>query len=146
MGKPIITQRRGKGSTSFRAPSFKFKGAAKVPGAQELEGTVVDIIKCPAHTAPLVRVAYDSGDFGLQIAPEGVSVGDSLKIGSAEATKGNTLPLKDIPEGTLVYNIENQPGDGGKFVRSSGTFARVSIRTPKGITFNITFKKTKDFT
>jgi large subunit ribosomal protein L2 len=58
--------------------------------------------------------------------PEGIKVGDTLVHGSkAELRVGNIVPLKEIPEGTNIYNIESQPGDGGKFVRSSGVTARV---------------------
>jgi large subunit ribosomal protein L2 len=145
MGKNIITQRRGRGTTSFRAPSFKFKGEARVPNVEKLSGIVVDIIKCPAHTAPLLRVEYESGEFGLVIAPEGSNVGQIITIGDSKIENGNTLQLKDIPEGTLIYNIEGQPGDGGKFVRATGTFARVSTRTPKGITVTFPSKKSKTF-
>ena len=51
MGKNIITQKRGKGSTSYRAPSFKFKGEARIPQGQ-MEGFIVELVDCPAHSAP----------------------------------------------------------------------------------------------
>ncbi|MFT4325895.1 MAG: 50S ribosomal protein L2 [Candidatus Woesearchaeota archaeon] len=145
MGKNIITQRRGRGTTSFRAPSFKFKGTAKVPNKDDLTGVVVDILKCPAHTAPLMRIEYASGDLGLSIAPEGIAVGDLVEVGTTEVKQGYVVRLKDLPEGTLVHNVELVPGDGGKLIRSSGTFGRVSVRTPKGITIILPSKKTKVF-
>ena len=54
------------------------------------------------------------------------SVNDEIECGiSAPIKFGNTLPLAEIPEGTPIYDIENTPGDGGRFVRSSGTYANV---------------------
>lgn len=146
MGKNIITQRRGKGSTSFRAPSFKFKGEARIPAFQgETAGLVVDLIHCPAHTAPLAVVEYETETVGYMIAPEGVRVGQEVVVGSTTVSIGNTLALKDIPEGTLVYNIESQPGDGGKFVRASGATARVGPTVPTGITIVFPSKQKQVF-
>ena len=63
----------------------------------------------------------------------------------SEIKSGNVLHLKDIPEGTSVYNIESQPGDGGKFVRASGTFAKVVAKTASKITIKLPSKKEKSF-
>jgi large subunit ribosomal protein L2 len=148
MGKRIISQRRGKGSTTYRAPSFRFVGAAKHPKLHEetLVGTIIDIVHCPAHTTPLAKVKYSNGDTVLMLAPEGVRVGEEVSSGAqAEISVGNTLALIDIPESTLVYNIESQPGDGGKFVRASGTFARVVAKTPAGVVLRLPSKKQKIF-
>lgn len=146
MGKNIITQRRGKGSTSFRAPSFKFKGEAKIPNFEdETIGLVVDIIHCPAHTAPLAVVEYETGEVYLNIAPEKTFVGQTLSVNTTQVKSGNVLALKDIPEGTIIFNIEGQPGDGGKFVRSSGTFAKVGPRVGKYVSIIFPSKKKKSF-
>ncbi|MFT4310097.1 MAG: 50S ribosomal protein L2 [Candidatus Woesearchaeota archaeon] len=148
MGKRIITQRRGKGSTTYRAHSFNFKGEATHPIMHEqvVEGVVVDLVHCAAHTAPLARVAYEHGDEVLLIAPEGVRIGDALQAGSGAVVKeGNVLFLQDIPEGTLIYNIEAKPGDGGKFVRASGTYARIVGKTPAGVVLRLPSKKQKVF-
>ncbi len=60
----------------------------------------------------------------LVLAPESIQIEDEIECGiSAPISFGNTLPLKEIPEGTPIYDIENRPGDGGRFVRSSGTYA-----------------------
>lgn len=143
MGKNIITQKRGKGSTSYRSPSFRFKGAIKIPNI-ESEGIVVDFVHCAAHSAPLARILYETGEYGLSVAGEGTYVGQKVVVApSGDTAKGNTLELKHIPEGTLVYNIELTPGDGGKLVRASGTYARVSVRAPKGITIELPSKKLK---
>lgn len=126
MGKRLIQQRRGRGTTTYRAHSFKYKGRAKHKKLSEATGVVVDLINCPGHSAPLAEIIYDDGDRVLMIAPEGIKVGDTIVTGkSSEIKPGNTAALKNIPEGTLIYNIESNPGDGGKFVRSSGAFARI---------------------
>ncbi len=147
MGKRLIQQRRGRGTPRYRSPSHRFKGAVRhlpnnVPVAT---GMVLDILHCAGHSAPLMAVEYDSGDVNLAFAPAGIRVGDALKVGSTELTAGNTLLLQDVPEGTFVHNIEGRPGDGGKFVRGSGTFARVVAHTPKGVKVKLPSKKEKLF-
>jgi large subunit ribosomal protein L2 len=142
MGKNIISQRRGRGTTSFRAPSFNFKGEARVPNLVT-SGTVVDLIHCPAHSAPLVKVVLESGKDCLMIAHDGVVVGQNIKIGTTDLVAGNVVELKDIPEGTLIYNLEAVPGDGGKFVRASGGFARVANRVGSQIIVILPSKKQK---
>jgi large subunit ribosomal protein L2 len=85
---------------------------------------VTAIFQGPGHTAPLARVRYD-GQEVLMIACDGLQVGQSVTVGEPNVDRGNTLPLADIPEGTLVYNIEGQPGDGGRYARAAGTTAVV---------------------
>jgi len=144
MGKRIIQQRRGRGTGPYRSPGHRFKGPAKhLP--YEAEGVVVDIINCPGHDAPLMAVSYDSGEVALTQAPNGIKVGDLIKVNADTLEKGNVVALKDIPEGTLVYNVEARPGDGGKFVRSSGAFAKVVAKTEKGIRIKLPSKKEKNF-
>ncbi|MGM5483891.1 MAG: 50S ribosomal protein L2 [Nanobdellota archaeon] len=146
MGKNIISQRRGKGTTSFRAPSFKYKGEAKVPFFNtETEGIIVDLINCPGHYAPLSVVEYSVGSIGFQIAPEGIIVGKKIYIDTEKVDTGNTLKLKNIPEGTPIYNVESMPGDGGSFGRSSGNTLKVLSRVPEGIVLQMPSKKKRVF-
>jgi large subunit ribosomal protein L2 len=147
MGKPIIAQKRGKGSTAYRAPSFNFKGKASHPPLQQgdMEGTIAHFATCRAHSAPLAFVEFNNGHVGIMLAPEGVRIGQTINVGIGEPTTGNTMSLVDIPEGTLVYNIELNPGDGGKFVRASGTFARIQSKTAAGVTVRMPSKKIKLF-
>jgi len=128
MGKNLIQQARGKGSPRYKSPSFKFKTDGKLKSIKDVtvQGKILDFIKCPGHSAPIMHIKYDDGEVCLMLAPEGVKVGDVVAAGAdAPAEPGNVLPLKSIPEGTLIYNIESQPGDGGKFCRASGNTARV---------------------
>ncbi|MCH2453856.1 MAG: 50S ribosomal protein L2 [Halobacteriales archaeon] len=132
MGRRIQGQRRGRagtsGSSTFKAPSHKYKAnlthKTTPTDSDTVQGTVVDIEHDPARSAPVALVEFNDGDRRYVLAPEGIAVGDSIAIGiSAEIKPGNTLPLSEIPEGLPVCNIESRPGDGGKFVRSSGVSA-----------------------
>ncbi len=146
MGKRIIQQARGKGSPTYKAPSFRYVGKPKHPGISDISGVVVGLIHCPGHTAPLAHVVYDDDSHGLIIATEGLIVGQSVTVASgAENTTGNVLPLEEVLEGTLVHNIELVPGDGGKFVRASGVFAKVVGKQDGKVTVLLPSKKTKIF-
>ncbi len=152
MGKRIIQQARGHGSLTYRSPSHRF--IAK-PVHRQLDdrekngivnGVVKDIIKCPGHYAPLARIKYDDGKTSYIIAPEGLRVNQEISSGMlAELKPGNSLPLKNIPEGVSIYNIEGQPGDLGKLVRTSGAFARIVSKTDGKIVVKLPSQKRKRF-
>ena len=81
----------------------------------------------PNRSAFIGLVCYADGERRYMVLPQAVTVGTTV-ITSAEAplTPGNRLPLVNIPVGTFVYNIEIKPGNGGKMVRSAGSFAQVT--------------------
>jgi len=145
MGKSLIQQARGKGGPVYRSLSFRFKGDAKFPSTDKpIQGTIIDFVHCPGHSAPLAEIAYD-GQTCLLLAPEGMKVGDKITLGAGAAIEpGNALALKDIPEGTPVFNVELRPGDGGRFCRSSGVFARVVSKTPDYVTLLLPSRKLKN--
>lgn len=148
MGKNLIQQKRGKGSSTYRAPSFRYKGRAAYGNYSKevVNGKVTDIIHCPGHSAPLINVKYENGEEVLLQAPEGIKVGSGVVNGEETQIKGgNVMPLKNIPEGTAVYNIEGSPGDGGKFVRSSGAFAKVFSKMGDKVVLLLPSKKEKEF-
>ncbi len=72
-------------------------------------------------------------------------MGDEIVVGATEPGLGHVLELKDIPEGTLIHNIELKPGDGGKLVRSSGGAAKVVARTEQGVRIKLPSRKEKVF-
>jgi len=148
MGKRLIQQARGKGGPTYRSPSFRFYGKAKMRPIQDnpIQGIVQDFVKCPGHTTPLAAIRYEDNQTLLLIAPEGIKVGDAVMCGGANISPGNTIALKNIPVGALLCNIESQPGDGGKFCRSSGTFAKLIEKTDKTISLELPSKKIKKFT
>lgn len=148
MGKNLIQQRRGKGSSTYKAPSHRYKGKVKHIDFDKkiTNGKIIDLIKCPGHSGPLANVALEKGGKNLVIAPEGIKVGSIIQSGENVPIKtGNTLLLKNIPEGTAIYNIENIPRDGGKFVRSSGTFAKVITQMKNKVIVQLPSKKKKIF-
>lgn len=126
MGKRIISQNRGKGTPTYRAPSHRYKADIehiKIDKDETITATVVDILHDPARSAPIGRVELRDGSERLILVPEGLAVGDEVTCGiSAEIKAGNTLRLAEIPEGIPIYNIESQPGDGGSFARASGVY------------------------
>jgi len=143
MGKRLIQQRRGRGTKTYTSPSFRFKGAVKHHHL-ETSGKVVDIVHCAGHSAPLMEVSYLTGEKNFAFAPHGIKVGDEISIGKeAELKNGNVLPLAEIPEGTLVHNIELRPGDGGKLARTSGVFAKVVAKTDDLVKIVLPSKKEK---
>ncbi len=147
MGKNLIQQKRGKGSPTYRAPSFRYPGKAEHPRIKEknIIGTVQDIIHSQGHSAPLVVIKYNDV-YNLNMATTGIRVGQAVSYGKgASPEPGNTLPLSDIPEGMPIFNIELKPGDGGKFVRSSGAAARIIAKTKEKVTVKLPSKKLKEF-
>lgn len=149
MGKNLIQQKRGKGSPRYRAPSFRFKGISKFSVYEEnkaITANITDILHSSGHSAPLMELEYSNGEIGLLQAPEGVKAGDKIEIGKdAEIKPGNVLPLKHIPEGTSIYNIESNPGDGGRFVRASGAFAKIITKTNESIVIQLPSSKRRTF-
>jgi large subunit ribosomal protein L2 len=102
-------------------------------------------VNCPGHSAPIAVLKHEKQEI-IMIAPEGMRVGDTIQSGALSTiSSGNILALRDIPEGTLIYNIESQPGDGGKFCRSSGTCARLLGIIGDKIMVELPSKKQKAF-
>jgi large subunit ribosomal protein L2 len=146
MGKRILVQRKGRGTTQWRSPSHKKIAPARHPKwspDKTYAGSIVKLLHEPGRGAPLAAVRYD-GEKKLHymVAPEGAYVGQAIECGQdATLANGNTLMLQHIPEGTPIYNIEGSPGDGGKYVRASGLTATIistdkaksMIRLPSGV-------------
>ena len=86
----------------------------------------------PNRSARIALLFYADGEKRYIVAPNGLKVGTTIMSG-AEATPdlGNTLPLENIPVGTVIHNIELRPGQGAKMVRSAGNFAQLTSREGK---------------
>jgi len=150
MGKRLITQRRGRGTSTYRSPSHRFKGKLQFRKFDNAEkdsvtyGRVVDLVSCPGHSAPLAKIKYETREEIILSAPMNVKVGDIVASGaSAPVQTGNVLPLKNMPEGTLIYNIELKPGDGGKLVRTAGSFAKIISSVGDNVLIKLPSKKQK---
>ena len=129
MGKRIIPQRRGRGSPRYRSPSHRYKGDIAylfIRPSESVGGQVVEFVKDPGRNAPLAKVLMEDFREVQLIANEGMVLGQWVQMGAAvPISSGNVTALKDIPEGTEVYNIERLPGDGGRFVKTAGNSAFV---------------------
>ncbi|MGH7706394.1 MAG: 50S ribosomal protein L2 [Vulcanimicrobiaceae bacterium] len=83
----------------------------------------------PNRSARIALLHYRDGEKRYILAPVGIKVGDVLESGEkADIKTGNALPLKSIPVGTVVHNIELRPGEGGKLVRSAGGSAQLMAK------------------
>ncbi len=86
----------------------------------------------PNRTARIALVVYADGEKSYILAPNGLQVGQTVISGSGVAPElGNTLPLSEIPLGTLVHNIELYPGQGAQMARSAGSYAQLLAREGK---------------
>ncbi|MFC1454997.1 50S ribosomal protein L2 [Candidatus Undinarchaeota archaeon] len=138
MGKRIISQRRGRGTTAYRFPSHRSNGKIRMAPLANNELFIVDdIFHNQAHSAPLARLKSEAGTEVIIPAAEGMYVGQKL----TGVQQGVVKKLLNVPVGRSIYNIELSPGDGGKLIRSSGSAARLVaidgkkaiIRMPSGV-------------
>ena len=122
-----ITMRHigGGGRRLYRVIDFK-RDKLGVPG-------VVSTIEYdPNRTCRIALVTYADGEKRYILAPSGVKVGDKILAGAeADIRPGNAMKMKDIPVGTMIHNIELQPGRGGKLVRAAGVGAQLMAKEGK---------------
>ena len=97
-----------------------------------IEATVVSIEYVPNRTAFIALLQYADGEKRYILAPQGLQVGTKVISGDSVAPEiGNALQMKNIPLGTVIHNIELQPGQGGKMVRSAGASAQLANKEEK---------------
>src|SRR5919107_2862580 len=97
-----------------------------------ITATVASIEYDPNRTAFIALLNYADGEKRYILAPQGLQVGAVVESGDAVAPElGHALQLKNMPLGTVVHNIEMQPGQGGKLVRSAGASAQLSNKEDK---------------
>jgi large subunit ribosomal protein L2 len=108
---------------------------------KDVPARVATIEYDPNRTSRIALLLYADGEKRYVIAPDGLEVGRTVLSGkSADILVGNTLPLKHIPLGTEVHNVEMKPGKGGQIARAAGTFAQLlakdeeyaQLRMPSG--------------
>lgn len=115
----------------YRIIDFK-RDKAGVPA------TVKTIEYDPNRTARIALLSYADGEKRYIIAPAGVTVGATIVSGTGVAPEvGNALPLREIPLGTIVHNIELMPGNGAAMARSAGTYAQLVAREDKYATLKL---------
>ena len=131
----ITVRRRGGGhKRHYRIVDFK-RDKAGVPGR------VTQIEYDPNRSAHIALITYLDGEKRYILSPAGLEVGKTVMAGpEADILPGNALPIRNIPLGTQVHNIEMRPGKGGQMARSAGAFAQVvakegdyaQVRMPSG--------------
>ncbi len=142
MGKRIIVQARGKGSSTYRVSKKAFRFKIQYPKKLEGEGEVIKLFNSAAHTAPLAKIKYDKGIFYIP-AFKGMVESQKIKFGGKEIKEGNILELRNIPVKTSIYCIEARPGDGGKFIKSGGNSAIINKSSENSIFILFPSKKEK---
>ena len=133
-GKITVRHRGGTVKRKYRIIDFK-------RNKDEVPAKVATIEYDPNRTAYIALVVYTDGEKRYILAPVGLKVGDIIESGvNADIKPGNALPLKNIPVGTVIHNIELQRGKGGQLVRAAGNSAQLmakegdyaTLRLPSG--------------
>ena len=131
-GRITVRHHGGGHKQAYRIIDFK-------RNKDNVEGIVKAIEYDPNRSANIALIHYTDGIKTYIIAPKGLQVGARISSGEAADIKvGNALPLKNIPVGTLVHNIETKPGKGGQLVRSAGASAQVLGKEDKYVLIKLT--------
>ena len=118
-GRITVRHRGGGAKRKYRIIDFKRDKDGVI-------GTVASIEYDPNRTANIALIQYADGEKRYIIAPKGLKVGNKIESGeNADIKVGNTLPLKNIPEGTVIHNIELKAGKGGQIARSAGSSVQI---------------------
>ena len=133
-GRITVRHQGGGNRQKYRLVDFKRK-------KDDMPATVVGIEYDPNRTSNIALIKYEDGTLSYILAPVGLKDGDKVVSGkNADIRVGNCLPIENIPVGTLIHNIELNPGQGGKMVRTAGGEAQLMakegeyahIRLPSG--------------
>ena len=136
-GDGHITRRHQGGGHKRRYRTIDFKR-----NKDGVPGKVFSVEYDPNRTANIALLHYADGEKRYILAPVGLAVGDTLFSGPAvDIRPGNTLPLQNIPIGTVIHNIELKPGRGGQLIRSAGSWGQLmakegdyaQVRFPSGM-------------
>jgi len=143
MGKRIIQQRRGRGSHTYRVR--KKAGLYKTGYLPVLSGTfrVIKLIASPGHSAPLAKLMNEKQELLHVFAANKLYVGQTITLGGTQP--GDITRIGDLPNGTEVFNIEHNPFDGGRFVRSGGNAAIIDRKEKGQVKVWMPSKKIKSF-
>ena len=124
-GRITVRHRGGKQRRKYRIIDFKRNNFG-------VEGTVKTLEYDPNRSAHIALVEFVDGDKRYILAPVGLKVGDKVIAGpDADIKPGNALPLQNIPDGTVIHNIELYPGKGAQLVRSAGNSAQLMAKEGK---------------
>ncbi len=132
-GRITVRHRGGGNKVKYRIIDFKRQDASAA--------TVIGVEYDPNRSAYIALLQNEAGEKSYIIAPQGLTNGDVVYSGAdADIKPGNTLPIANIPVGTLIHNVELYPGKGAQLVRSAGVFAQLiakengvaQVRLPSG--------------
>lgn len=130
-GKITVRHKGGGAKIKYRMVDFK-RNKDNIPAK------VVGIEYDPNRTANIALIYYADGAKSYILAPVGLKVGDTVMSGvEAEVRIGNTLPMRAIPIGANIHNIEMKPGKGGQLVRSAGNVAQLMAKEGKYATVKL---------
>ena len=133
-GRITVRHRGGGNRTKYRVVDFK-------RNKDGINANVLTIEYDPNRSANIALIQYEDGTKSYIIAPHGLKVGDVVRSGAdADIKAGNALPIKNIPVGTVIHNIELFPGRGAQMVRAAGNSAQLmakengyaQVRLPSG--------------
>jgi large subunit ribosomal protein L2 len=131
-GKITVRHRGGGSKRMLRIIDFKRDKIG-------ITGIVIAIEYDPNRSARIALIEYEDGEKRYIIAPVNITVGATIQAGEdAEIKVGNSMPLRAIPTGTLIHNIEMHRGKGGQLVRSAGTVARLMAKEGKHALITLT--------
>jgi large subunit ribosomal protein L2 len=143
MGKRIIQQRRGKGSLTYRVRKKAYLVRPGYPAILEGEYKVVKLISSSGHSVPIAKIANSAGKSFYNFSTNLLYVGQ--KVTANGSNKGDIAKVGDLKNGTTVFNIENNPRDGGKFIRTGGSSGMVLNHDGGTVTIMMPSKKEKKF-
>jgi len=131
LGRLTVRHRGGGHKRRYRLIDFK-RDKHGIPAR------VASIEYDPNRSARIALLVYADGEKRYILAPLGIQVGDTIMSGpDAEIRPGNALPLVNMPLGTLVHNVELQPGKGGQLVRSAGAYAQLMAKEGRYATLRL---------
>ena len=142
MGKRPLVRRRGRGGNQFRSTSTgKVDARAIYPRfalGEQHAGEVIDLVHERGREAPLAKIRFEDGSVSFVPAVLGTRVRDILQFGlKSGIEKGNVISVQNIPDGTIVCNVEKHYGDGGAIVKSAGTNATIFSHGEEGVTVKL---------
>lgn len=136
-GKMTVRNIGGGHKKKYRVIDFK-RTKLNVPA------TVKGIEYDPNRTARIALLYYADGEKAYILAPNGLEVGAKIQAGKgAPIEVGNALPLSEIPLGTVVHNVEFQPGQGGKLARSAGSYVQLAAKEGRYATLKLPSGETR---
>ena len=143
MGKRIIQQRRGAGGPTYRASPKNSKLRVGYPADLKGEYECIKLIASKGHTVPIAKFMNKQGQTFLNYACDLMYIGQIITIGGNKP--GDIAKIGDLKNGTQVFNIEHNPKDGGKFVRTGGNSAEVMAKEGDMVKVSMPSKRTKKF-